>query len=70
MFKWQSTYSSRKLAAEEAVGIIKSGQRVFLSGNCAVPQTLLRALVECAPQLHDVEIIQSADDWQFRLCKP
>ncbi|HEU5298188.1 MAG TPA: acetyl-CoA hydrolase/transferase C-terminal domain-containing protein [bacterium] len=32
--------------------------RVFLSGNCSVPQTLLAALVGRAPELHDVEIVQ------------
>ena len=52
-------YQSRIVTAEEAVRIIKSGDRVFLTGNCSVPQTLLAALVEYAPELHDVEIDQA-----------
>ncbi len=52
-------YKSRVVTAEEAVRQIKSGQRIFLTGNCSVPQTTLKALVEYAPQLHDVEICQA-----------
>jgi acetyl-CoA hydrolase len=42
--------------AEEAVKAIKSGDRIFLTGNCSVPQALMNALVERAPELEDVEI--------------
>jgi acetyl-CoA hydrolase len=52
-------FKSRIVTAEEAVKHIKSGDRVFLSGNCSVPQTLLAALVDYAPALQDVEIIQA-----------
>jgi acetyl-CoA hydrolase len=38
---------------------IKSGQRLFLTGNCSVPQKLLNALVNHAPNLQDVEICQA-----------
>ncbi len=46
------------LTAEEAVQFVKSGDRVFMTGNCSVPHTLLRALVEYAPHLEDVELVQ------------
>jgi 4-hydroxybutyrate CoA-transferase len=52
-------YKSRVLSADEAVRHIQSGQRIFLTGNCSVPQTTLAALVRYAPQLQDVEICQS-----------
>ncbi|MEW5868934.1 MAG: acetyl-CoA hydrolase/transferase C-terminal domain-containing protein [Chloroflexota bacterium] len=52
-------YKSRVITAEEAVRNIKSGQRIFLTGNCSVPQTTLNALVDYAPQLQDVEICQA-----------
>ena len=52
-------FKSRIVTAEEAVSHIKSGDRVFLSGNCSVPQTLLAALVDYAPALQDIEIIQA-----------
>jgi 4-hydroxybutyrate CoA-transferase len=55
---WLSQYQPRVTTAEEAVKIIGSGRRVFLTGNCSVPQKLLGALVARAGELTDVEIIQ------------
>lgn len=52
-------YQERVTTAEEAVKVIKSGNRIFLTGNVSVPQTLLAALVEYAPNLKDVEICQA-----------
>lgn len=54
-----SIYQSRVTTAEEAVKVIKSGDRVFLTGNVSVPQKLLAALVKFAPNLRDVEICQA-----------
>lgn len=56
---WNKLYQSRIVSPEEAVRKIKSGDRVFLTGNCSVPLKLLNALVEYAPQLRDVEICQA-----------
>jgi acetyl-CoA hydrolase len=47
------------ITAEEAVRKIEPGHRIFLTGNCSVPQTILAALVDYAPALHDVEICQA-----------
>jgi acetyl-CoA hydrolase len=55
---WLSEYKSRITSPEKAVEAIKSGDRVFLTGNCSVPQKLLEALVERAPQFKDVEVVQ------------
>ena len=52
-------YQSKIVTAEEAVRKIQSGQRVFLTGNCSTPQTVLAALVKHAPHLKDVEICQA-----------
>ncbi len=52
-------YQSRVVTAEEAVKKIQSGQRIFLTGNCSTPQTVLAALVKHAPNLKDVEICQA-----------
>lgn len=51
-------YHARITTAEEAVKHIHSGDRVFLTANCSVPQAVLNALVGRAPSLHDVEIVQ------------
>ena len=53
------SYESRIVTAEEAVRQIKSGDRIFLTGNCSVPQKTLAALVDYAPELTDVEICQA-----------
>jgi len=54
----QALYAARVTSAEDAVRRISSGMRVYLTGNCSVPQTLLAALVRRAPDLWDVEIAQ------------
>jgi len=56
---WTSTYQSRIVSPQEAVRAIKSGNRVFLTGNVSVPQKVLAALVEYAPNLENVEICQA-----------
>jgi 4-hydroxybutyrate CoA-transferase len=52
-------YQSRIVTADEAVKHIKSGDRIFLTGNCSVPQNTLAALVKYAPNLQNVEICQA-----------
>ena len=56
---WHSIYQSRVTTAEEAVKVIRSGNRIFMTGNVSVPQTLLAALVTYAPALENVEICQA-----------
>lgn len=56
---YPDTYKSRVLTPAEAVRKIKSNQRLFLTGNCSVPQKVLAALVEYAPELENVEICQA-----------
>jgi len=53
---WQSIYQSKVTPAEEAIRAIKSGDRVFLTGNCSIPNVLLNALVDYAPEVENVEI--------------
>ncbi len=52
-------YQSRIVTAEEAIHKIQSGMRVFLTGNCSVPQKLVAELVNYAPELQNVEICQA-----------
>jgi 4-hydroxybutyrate CoA-transferase len=56
---WESEFRSKTTTAEAAVATIKSGQRVFLTGNCSVPQKILQALVDRADSLENVEICQA-----------
>lgn len=52
-------YQSKIVSPEEAVTHIHSGDRIFLTGNCSVPQKTLGALVQYAPNLENVEICQA-----------
>ncbi|MCS6925678.1 MAG: 4-hydroxybutyrate CoA-transferase [Candidatus Binatia bacterium] len=54
---WIDDYRRKRMKAAEAVRLIKSGDRVFTSGNAATPRLLLRALVERAPELERVELL-------------
>ena len=55
---WRDTYRSKICSADDAVRVIGSRQRLFMTGNCSVPKELLGALVRRAPELEDVEIVQ------------
>ncbi len=56
---WKQYYQFHRMTALEAVRLIKSGDRVFLTGNCSVPLHLLSALVTHAPNLQNVELCQA-----------
>ncbi len=58
MSHWAQLYQQKRCTPQRAVEIIRSGQRVFLTGNCSVPQVVLRALIDRAPGLDNVEILQ------------
>jgi acyl-CoA hydrolase len=46
-----------KMTAEDAVKLIKSGNRVLIQGGSATPQTLIRAMVARASELRGVKIV-------------
>jgi len=56
---YSKLYQSRVVSPDEAARKIKSGDRVFITGNCSVPVKVLGALVEYAPNLKNVEICQA-----------
>ncbi len=60
MHSWEKLFHQRLVTADEAVSHIQSGNRIFLTGNCSVPQQLLAALVRRAhaAEVEDVEIVQ------------
>ncbi|MBI1745614.1 MAG: acetyl-CoA hydrolase/transferase family protein [Acidobacteria bacterium] len=53
---WLLDYQKKRVSAEAAVALIKSGDRVFTSGNAATPYVLLSALAMRKHELHNVEI--------------
>ncbi len=47
----------RYVTAEEAVSVIKSGDRVFIHSVAAAPQRLIQAMTDRAPMLRQVEVV-------------
>src|SRR5579859_6772281 len=58
MLDWTATYNARQCTATEAIQNIQSGSRLFMTGNCSVPQVLLKTLCEQAERLKNVELVQ------------
>jgi 4-hydroxybutyrate CoA-transferase len=53
---WIDQYRSKVVPIEEAVGVVKSNDRIFISGNAATPLLLTNALAKRAAELSNVEI--------------
>ena len=56
---WAEQYKEKIVTAAQAAQVVESGHRIFLTGNCSVPRTILAALVERAQDLQQVEICQA-----------
>jgi len=54
---FQSEYRKRLASLEEAASVVKSGSRIYMSGNAASPFTLARALADRRDELRDVEVL-------------
>ena len=55
---WADHYMEARRTAEEAIRLIKPGQRVFIGSSCGEPQHLVRALARAADWYSDVEIVR------------
>ena len=53
---WFDDYKKKKCSLEEAVSVVKSNDRVYVSGNAASPFSLLKALAQRKDELKNVEI--------------
>lgn len=54
---WVDDYKKKLVTAEEAVSVIKSRDRVYISGNAATPYVLMKALAARKDELEDVELV-------------
>ncbi|MFQ5706546.1 MAG: acetyl-CoA hydrolase/transferase family protein [bacterium] len=54
--KWIEDYKSKVCGAEEAVSLIKSGDKIYSSGNAATPYVILNALARRKDELERVEV--------------
>ncbi len=67
---WLESYNRKKTTAEEAVKVIKSGDRVYIHPGCAVPEILINAMVARAEELHDVEVVHILNMGDARYAAP
>jgi 4-hydroxybutyrate CoA-transferase len=54
---WETGYTKKLRAADEALQCVRSGMRVYIQPGCAEPETLVEALMRRASELYDVEIV-------------
>lgn len=55
--RWLERFKSKIKSPNEAVKLIKSGDRVYVHPGCATPEVLVDALVDRANELENVELI-------------
>jgi len=56
---WLQNYKSKLRTPEEAVSVVKSGDKIVMHGNCAFPMTLINALVARKDELENVQILHA-----------
>lgn len=54
---WKDEYRARCVSPAEALGVVRSGDRVWIQSGCGTPSVLVNALVARASELHDVEVV-------------
>lgn len=52
------TWQDRIISAQTAAEKVRSGERIFLTGNCSTPQAFLKALLAHHENLREVEVVQ------------
>ena len=57
MSDWKTIYREKLCTADEAVRLIRDGERVLVGGVAARPEELIRALVRNASDFHGVRIM-------------
>ncbi len=67
---WVDDFKKKLVTAEEAVSAIKSGDRVYISGNAATPYVLMHALAKRKNELEDVELVHVLLMGEDPLSKP
>ena len=54
---WVDDYKKKLVSAENAVADIKSGDRIYISGNAATPYVLMKALAFRKEELKNIELV-------------
>jgi len=67
---WKQEYKNRLCSADEALQVVKSGDRVVFAHATGEPLDLVDALVARAPELRDVEIVHMVAMGKGEYAKP
>ena len=57
MSDWTQRYADKTVTAEEAIGKIRPGNRVFIGSACGEPQELVRVMSKMGDRLTDTEVV-------------
>lgn len=58
------------VSAEEAISIVKSGDRVFLHGSACTPNVLIDEMAKQADRLRNVEVVSITQQGNMEIAKP
>jgi acyl-CoA hydrolase len=67
---WMDQYRSKLQTAEEALRLVRSGDRVWVHPGCATPETLVEALTDRADELRGVEVAHMLTLGRARYTRP
>jgi acyl-CoA hydrolase len=67
---WRNIYEQKVTTAEAALGVLQSGQRVFIHMAAGAPQALIEALCKRVMMLHGVEILHCINLGPAPYCEP
>jgi len=67
---WIDLYRAKLRSADEALAVVKSGDRVYIHQGCGEPEVLVEALVRRGSELYDVEVVHLATMGNADYSKP
>jgi acyl-CoA hydrolase/L-amino acid N-acyltransferase YncA len=65
---WPDAYLQKRREAEEAIALLRPGQRVFLGSSCGEPQSLVKTLFKRCSVFSDLEIVRLMSLESIPLC--
>lgn len=68
--RWIDQYRAKLRSAEEAVRLVRCGDRVWIHPGCGTPETLVEALTDRAHELENVELAHMLTLGRARYCRP
>jgi len=66
---WQNLYKEKLVSVEEAAGVIKSGDKIWLPGATSLPVDIMKRIDARRDQLHGVKIVSGLVFYPFEFLK-